>query len=245
VRQTIESVLSQHGDFKLEYIIRDGQSTDDTLSILKEYSGRCVIVSEKDGSPQAAINAGMAQAKGDVLAWLNADDVYEPGALQRVTEEFRTHPSHAWAYGRCCIIDENEREIRKPVTWYKNILGWRYSRNILLCENFINQPATFFRRECWQKTGGLSLIFKAAYDYDLWLRMAGHGSAFPIHALLARFRRHPGSISENNFIRQFKEETDIVAMEGNRLHRALHELNRRKIVLAYQLLSSPHKKKRA
>jgi glycosyltransferase involved in cell wall biosynthesis len=237
VRQTIESVLSQQGDFELQYIIRDGQSTDDTLSILREYEGRCLVVTEKDGSPQAAINAGMAQATGDVLGWLNADDVYEPGALQFVAEEFSKHPGYAWGYGRCRITNENGQEIRKPITFYKNILGWYYNRNVLLCENFINQPATFFRREYWLMAGGLSLMYKAAFDYDLWLRMAKNGPAFPIREYLARFRRHEGSISENHFTQQFKEEIDIVAMYGNMWHRTLHELNRCKIILVYHMLA--------
>jgi glycosyltransferase involved in cell wall biosynthesis len=242
VRYAIESVLSQRGDFELEYIIRDGLSTDGTLDVLQEYSSKCRIISEKDGSPQAAINAGLSQASGDVLAWLNADDVYEPGALQSVVEEFSKHPESAWGYGRCRIIDENGKEIRNLITWYKNVLGWRYSRNVLLCENYVSQPATFFRREYWQKTGGLSTAYKAAFDYDLWLRFAALGPAFPIHEYLARFRRHSGSISENNFALQFKEESSIMSSQGSWPQKALHELNSRKIIIAYRLLSIMNRK---
>jgi len=237
IRETVDSVLAQRGDFELEYIVRDGGSTDGTLDILREYGGRVRVVSAKDGGPAAAINAGMAEATGDILAWLNADDVYESGALQKVADFFLRHPQKKWCYGRCGIMDENGREIRRPVTWYKNLIGWTYSRNLLLCENYINQPATFWRCELWQACGSLSMEYKAAFDYDLWLRMAEIGRPAHLHARLARFRRHAVSISENFVALQFAEEASIAAAHGNAIHRFLHELNRRKIVWVYGMLS--------
>lgn len=244
LRETVESVLSQCGDFELEYIVRDGGSTDGTLEILREYGDRLRVVSAKDGGPAAATNAGMAEATGDIVAWLSADDVYEAGALQKVAELFRRHPQVEWCYGRCGIMNENGREIRRAVTWYKNLIGWAYSRNMLLCENYINQPATFWRRELWRKCGGLSTQYKAAFDYDLWLRMAQIGRPAHLRARLARFRRHAGSISENLLVRQFAEEAGIAAAHGNALHRFLHELNRRKIVWVYRLLSRMEQSRR-
>ncbi len=236
IRETVESVLSQTGDFELEYIVRDGESTDGTLAILKDYDDRCVVVSEKDGSPQQAINAGMAMATGDVVAWLNADDCYEPGALQTVVETFRKHPDRRWCYGFCSIMDENGKEIRRPITWYKSILGYVYSRHLLLCVNYVNQPATFWTRELWEETGGLDTQHKAAFDYLLWLKMARRSRAAAIRRRLARFRRHPGSISENQFARQFDEELRIAGQYGNSLHVFLHTLNKWEIILIYRLL---------
>lgn len=237
LRETIESVLSQRGDFELEYIVRDGGSTDGTLEILREYGDQLRVISAKDGGPAMAINAGMAEATGDLLAWLNADDVYEAGALQKVTDFFSRHPQKKWCYGRCGIMDEAGREIRRPVTWYKNLIGWMYNRSILLCENYINQPATFWRRELWRDCGGLSTAYKAAFDYDLWIRMGAVSRPVHLRTGLARFRRHAGSISENFVERQFAEEARIAAAHGNALHRFLHEINRRKIVWVYGLLS--------
>lgn len=242
IRQTVESVLGQQGDFTLEYIVRDGGSTDGTLAILKEYRARLTLVSERDGSPQAAINAGMAQAGGEILAWLNADDVYEPGALQQVADAMRRRPDRQWCYGRCRIMDADGREIRRPITWYKNLLGWDYSRHLLLCENYISQPAAFWRRELWQRVGGLSPAYKAAFDYDLWLRMAACSRAVPLRRCLARFRRHPGSISENRFELQFAEELAIAAASGNAVHRALHRFNCWKILFVYRLLAGRTKR---
>ncbi len=237
IRDTIESILSQEGDFELEYIVRDGESTDGTLKILEEYKDRLQIVSQKDGSPQEAINAGMGMAKGHILAWLNADDIYEPGALQAVVDAFRRHPKRQWAYGYCRIIDESGKEIRKPVTLYKSVLGWIYSRHMLLCENYINQPATFWRRELWQQVDKLDYSFKAAWDYQLWLEMAKRSRAIPIHQTLSSFRRHGTSISETSFERQFDEELAIAKRYGNIVHYVVHTFNRWKIVTAYKLLT--------
>ncbi len=236
IRETVESVLSQKGDFDLEYIVRDGKSIDRTLEILREYEDRCVVISEKDGSPQQAINSGMEMATGDICCWLNADDCFNPGTLERVANVFEGHPDRLWCYGYCSIIDGNGREIRKPITWYKSILGYFFSRNMLLCENYINQPSTFWKRELWEMAGYLENEYKAAFDYHQWIKMAGLSKAIPIHTRLARFRRHPGSISENHFERQFDEEMSIVRQYGNFMHVFIHTLNRYKIVFIYKLL---------
>ena len=131
IRDTVESILAQQGDFELEYIVCDGQSTDGTLEILAEYP-QCRVISRKDGGPFHAINYGMSLATGEMGAWLNADDIYLPGTLAKVADYFRTHPAINWLYGNCPIIDENGREIRRPITLYKELIGFRYSRNMLL-----------------------------------------------------------------------------------------------------------------
>lgn len=236
LRRTLDSIYGQVGDFELEHIVCDGQSTDGTLEILKEYPVTKVI-SRKDGGPFNAINYGMNLATGEVGAWLNADDLYLPGALARVADFFRTHERCRWLYGNCPIIDGDDREIRKPITAYKELIGYFYSRNMLLCENFVNQPATFWRMDLWREIGGLKSAYKAAWDYELWLKMSAVAPARHLHCDLAAFRRHPGSISENFFERQFAEELQIAAEHGNALHRAIHRFNQWKIVTAYKLLS--------
>ncbi len=237
IRRTVESILSQKGDFELEYIVCDGKSTDGTLKILEEYKDRCTIVSRKDGSPQAAINSGMEMATGEIGCWLNADDIFEPGTLQTVTETFRKHPDCQWLYGRCRIIDEHDREIRKPITLYKNLLGYFYSRNVLLCENFINQPSTFWKIDLWRRVDHLNSKYKAAWDYELWMNMANKAGPVHVRKLLASFRRHSESISQNNFDKQFDEELEIARKYGNPVTAFLHWINARKIVWIYKLLA--------
>ena len=222
LEQTVQSVLSQEGNFELEYLIRDGGSTNATLDFLRNLDGRCIVVSERDGSPQRAINNGMAAATGDVGCWLSADDVLEPGALAAVAAAFEKRPDLGWLYGGCSIIDTDGKEIRRAVTLYKEKIGWFYSRHILLCENYINQPSTFWRMALWRKVGGIDESYKFAFDYELWLRMAQHSPALRLDRRLASFRRHPDSISENSFNVQFLEELDIGRRYGSFIHRISH-----------------------
>ena len=111
LRRTIDSVLAQRGDFELDYRVLDGASTDDTLEVLRSYGDRVAWVSEPDGGQVAAINKGLRSATGDVVGWLNSDDVLEPGALARIARAFSTNPRVEWVHGRCKIIDEHDREI--------------------------------------------------------------------------------------------------------------------------------------
>ena len=236
IRRTMDSIHSQQGDFELEHIVCDGQSTDGTLEILKEYPDAKVI-SRKDGGPFYAINYGMELATGEIGAWLNADDIYQPGTLSKIAEYFKKHQNCEWLYGNCPIIDAKDLEIRKPITLYKELIGFFYSRNVLLCENFINQPATFWRMDLWRKIGGLKSVYKAAWDYELWLKMSAESPAHHLHCDLASFRRHGGSISENFYEKQFSEELQIASEYGNCFHRVIHKFNQWKIVTAYKLLS--------
>ena len=111
------------------------------------------------------------------------------------------------------------------------------SRHLLLCENYISQPATFWRRDLWQQAGGLSTDYRAAFDYDLWIRLAACSRALPIHQVLASFRRHDTSISARQFERQFQEELASAVRAGQPLHRLVHRFNCWKILCVYRLLS--------
>ncbi len=239
IQQTIESVLSQTGDFELEYIIKDGGSTDGTPDLLKEYEDHpaITVISRKDTSLYDAINQGFEHATGDVGCWINADDYFEPGTFQKAIHAFEAHPDKKWLYGRCDIIDDTEREIRKPITMYKNLIGWRYSYKMLLCENYINQPATFWKMDLWKQVGGLSLDYKITADYHLWLKFAQESNAIALHKKLAHFRRCGESISDNQFEQQFKEELEISNTWGTPLSKATHRFNCWKIITAYKLLS--------
>ncbi|QSH41006.1 glycosyltransferase family 2 protein [Lentisphaerota bacterium ZTH] len=237
IRETVESVLNQKGDFELEYIICDGKSTDRTLEILEEYRECCRIYSNKDKSPQDAINKGMNLATGDIACWLNADDVFEPGSLQKVAAAFNKHPDLQWLYGKCHIINDQKEIIRRPVTFYKNLIGIFYSYNLLLCENYINQPATFWRLDLWHKAKKLNPSYKAAWDYELWLRMAEMARPLHLRKYLSSFRRHDNSISEKYFEKQFAEELEIAKKHGSWWHVLIHKFNTWKTVTVYKLIS--------
>ncbi len=236
IRRTIESVLEQKGDFALEYIICDGGSTDNTVEIIKEYQDRCRLIQRHDSGPVDAINFGMEKATGEICGWLGADDLLLPGTLNRVVKTFAEHPQHEWLYGRCRIIDENETEIRRSITFYKKLLGYRFSRQVLWTENFISQPATFWRVDLWRRCGGLDSAYKAAFDYDLWLRFAASSLPLALPAYLADFRRHQNSISEQSYEQQFAEELSISKRMASPLGYQFHRFNCFKIVAIYHLM---------
>lgn len=213
VERTVESVLSQEGDFELEYLVVDGGSTDGTLAVLDRYSGRLTCVSEPDEGQSDALNKGFSRASGDVLAWLNSDDVYVPGALERVRVALETTGA-AWCFGQCRVVDEDDREIRRPVTRYKNHASRRYSFRGLLARNFVSQPAVFFRRDLLARVGPLRRDFHLAMDYELWLRFARIAEPVFVPHDLAAFRWHASSKSGSRWGRMAWEAFQAAALHA-------------------------------
>src|ERR1022692_1731698 len=187
IERTIDSVLRQEYP-DLGYIVMDGGSTDGTLEILERYSGRLIWTSEADEGQSDAINKGLRMATGEIVAFINSDDTYERDALATVARYFAAHPEVKWAYGKCRIVDADDREIRKPITWYKNLLLRRYSYRKLLAENFISQPATFWRRQVHDEIGYLNEDEHYVMDYEFWLRLGQSYPAGVINRYLASFR---------------------------------------------------------
>jgi len=184
IRQTIESVLSQ--DYvNIEYIIVDGCSTDNTLDIIREYKGKLTYISEKDNGQSDAINKGFKMAKGDIVAWLNSDDVYEPGCVSRAVEEFEKDKKLGLVYGDGYIIDETGNKLKvfeytQEFDYWKLVNFWDY----------IMQPATFFRRETLQKVGYLDVSLHYCMDWDLWIKLAAISEVKYIPELLACSREY-------------------------------------------------------
>ncbi|HOO91177.1 MAG TPA: glycosyltransferase family 2 protein [Syntrophales bacterium] len=209
IERTILSVLNQHGNFELEYIIVDGGSTDDTLEIVRKYEDRLTLVSGRDRGQSEAINKGFRMASGTILAWLNSDDTYEPGALSEVVERFKNHACE-WCFGNCRNIDENDREIRRLITRYKIFESRRYSLRRLLSKDFISQPAVFFSRRVFQEVGPLDLDLEYTMDYDYWLRIGKKFTPLYIERFLANFRWHEHSKNGANY-RKSAHEAYLVA----------------------------------
>jgi len=181
---TIRSVLSQ--DYaRIEYMIVDGGSSDGTVDILKKYGGKLAWwVSEKDKGQTDAINKGFARAKGEVLAWLNSDDTYEPGAVSAAVRYLQEHPKVGMVYGDCNFINETGRVIGKfssAQTSYR-LLRQGYSH--------IPQQTMFFRAELWKQVGPLDRSFYFAMDYDLWTRIAARSEIKYVPQTWANFRLH-------------------------------------------------------
>jgi len=209
IERTILSVLSQTGSFDLEYIIVDGKSKDDSLDIIKRYEDRLRWVSEKDQGQSDAINKGFEKASGNILAWLNSDDTYEPDALSEIADQYKK-TRFDWCFGNCKNIDENDREIRRAITRYKLFESKRYSYKRLLSKDFISQPAVFFTRNVYQEMGPLDLNCHYSMDYDYWLRIGKKYSPVYINKFLANFRWQKGSKNSENY-KQAALETYLTA----------------------------------
>jgi glycosyltransferase involved in cell wall biosynthesis len=230
LRDTIESILSQQGDFSLDYIIVDGGSRDRSVEIIGHYEQLLIEgvwpvkcrgiryrwISEKDSGQTDAIMKGFRMAEGDLLAWLNSDDTYLPGALSQAVEIFSKCPEVSFLYGKTHFVDAKGEIIGKYPTEPFN-----YRR--LAMFNFICQPSTFFRKRALDEVGGLDTSLHFVMDYDLWIRMAGKFEFRYIPEFLSTYRLHEESktISPSMALANHKESLETV-----RRHYGWSPLNR-------------------
>ncbi|MBI3306457.1 MAG: glycosyltransferase [Candidatus Omnitrophica bacterium] len=240
IKESIESVLRQTFP-SFELLVIDGGSTDGTVEILRKIQdSRLRWISEKDKGQADAINKGFKMASGNILAWLNADDLYFPNALTTVGNFFAQHPQTLWAIGQCTIINEHGKEIRKWVSAYKSWRLSQYSYSALLSENFIPQMSVFFRKDAIAKVGGgVDENLHYAMDYDLWLRLGKQFEPGFIPEPVAKFRMYAATKSITGFHRQFQEDYEVgKKYSGNAFWPVFfHGINRLKIVTIYQLLA--------
>ncbi|MFN0101031.1 MAG: glycosyltransferase family 2 protein [Bryobacteraceae bacterium] len=194
VASTIESVLAQ--DYpNLEYIVVDGGSTDGTAEIVCDFVAkhpdRMRLIMEPDGGVAEALGKGLAAAKGEIFAYLNADDTYFPGAVRTAVHWLQIHPKMAGVYGNAYWIDEDDRRIDNyPVEPFrKETLG----NSCYIC-----QPACFVRTGILREVGGFNIDYGVAFDYELWLRLAQSHELMKVDALLANSRMH----RDNKTLRQ-------------------------------------------
>lgn len=240
IERTLQSILSQKGNFEIECLVMDGGSTDETVNILKKYEDQISWVSEKDRGQSDAINKGWKRASGDIIAYLNSDDTYEPGTFQKVIDFLKNHPNKMWVYGKAHIVDEQDQEIRRWITWYKNLLLKKYSYAKLLTENFITQPAVFLRRKVIDEMGLIDENHHLVMDYEYWLRVGAKYDPGVIHKYLANLRWYPECKSGAMFYKQFREELKVAKQyakkKGMKWPIWLHTFNYFKIISVYTLL---------
>jgi glycosyltransferase involved in cell wall biosynthesis len=182
IRDAIDSVLNQ--DYTpIELIVVDGRSTDGTVDIIKSYGDRFRWVSESDGGQTPAINKGFRMATGEIIGWLNADDLYLPGAVRTGVEFLARHQSLDLVYGDADHIDGDGRFIASYPTEPFSIARLRET-----C--FICQPAVFFKRRVFERVGFLDEYFSSAMDYEYWVRIAQRSEVAHCPIRLAQSRLH-------------------------------------------------------
>ncbi len=186
LEQTIQSVLGQ--DYpRIEYIVVDGGSTDDSVEIIRKYADRLAYwVSEKDRGQADAINKGLARTSGEILAWLNSDDYYMLNTLSVAVRCFEQNPDVAMVYGDMLAVDEDGQTIN--VLRYKQL-----SLQDLLCFQIVGQPSVFFRRSAFEKAGPLETSFHFMLDHQLWIRLAQQGRILHVPQVWSAARYHPGA----------------------------------------------------
>ncbi len=234
IAETLASVRAQAVD-GVEHVVVDGGSTDGTLDILRARGDGVRFVSEPDRGLSDAMNKGIAMARNDVVGWLNADDVYLPGALERVRGAFDARPDALWATGRCLIIDGEGNEIRRGITRYKDLLLRNWSFPLFLTQNFVSSPATFVRREAFDVVGGFEERFRYSMDYDVWLKLGRRSAPIVIDEPLACFRMMEGTLSMSGFEGQFAEHLQNAREhgDGHRVAVAVNAAMSKGIVAAY------------
>ena len=209
--QTLESILCQQDYKGYEVVIIDGNSVDGTFLIARRFADRMNIFFHQipPTGQVDAINYGFAKAHGDILAFLNADDVYLPGCFSAVNEAFRQADTPMWIYGRGRVIDKEGKEARSLVTAFKSLFWKTRNYRLLTWLCYISQPATFWRRELWQRVGIFNPIYKYSFDYEWWLRAFKVSRPGFINKDLACWRAHPGSLSVKNTQLQVNQALEV------------------------------------
>lgn len=197
--ETMRSVLEQ--DTAVAYVVQDGGSTDGSAALIEQFARQYGPTSSRpahaprlthwssarDAGQADAIARGFAQTSGgpdDVMAWINSDDYYLPGALAFVADYFARHPAVDVLYGNRIVVDEESREIAR---WFLPA----HDGEVLRLNDFVPQETLFWRRRAWEKAGGLDPSFHFAMDWDLLLRLAASGAHIVrVPYFLACFRAH-------------------------------------------------------
>ena len=208
IEQTIKSIREQ--DYPhIEHLVIDGGSTDNTVEILRKYEDRLKWVSEKDGGQTNAINKGFRKATGDIMAWLNSDDVYMPGAVRAVVEHFEQHPEDKFVYGDVLAVDEHEQSYG-----VRGHVHQGDQHELVNGLNFIVQPAAFWRREVWETMGELDETLHYMMDYEYWMRIAGRYNLRHIPVTVAKERMYAAAKTFSGAVTRMEEMEAVAKRHG-------------------------------
>ncbi len=211
IERTIDSVLAQQFPGSLEYLVMDGGSSDETVGILRRHETSLFWVSEKDGGQADAVNKGLSRSTGEIIGWLNSDDIYYPGAFLTVCEAFDSDPSLDVIYGDANHIDEADRVIETYPTEEAD-----FSRLLDTC--YICQPAAFFRKSVVERFGPLDTKLQYCMDYEYWVRLTAAGAKFHrVRRVLAGSRLHPQTKTLGSRVPVHAEINDMLRRYAKRV----------------------------
>jgi glycosyltransferase involved in cell wall biosynthesis len=183
IEYTVRSVVHQRYP-ALEYIVMDGGSTDETMSILDVYKAYFAhVTSERDEGQADAVARGFERSTGDIMAYLNSDDMLAPGTLEFVAHFFADHPNVDAIYSHRLAVDENNR-----VIWYWMLP--KHNSYLMRRWDLIPQETCFWRRSLFERAGNVDKSFQFAMDYDLFVRYMAEGQFKRVNRFLAAFRQH-------------------------------------------------------
>lgn len=232
LEETIRSVLIQEYP-QLEYLVVDGGSTDGSLEIIHKYAGYLTWwISEEDRGQAEAINKGLRRAHGEIVGWLNSDDMYLPGVIPAVVSAFEKHPDAGLVFGNAVSIDGQGRPLNDQVFRDLSLVD-------LMAFTIICQPAVFIRKRVLDQVEGLDEGYHYLLDHHLWLRIAENSSIVHLPRTLA-FARHHASAKNVAQAQRFGQEAYRILswMEAQPGLRALFVKNHRRIVAGAHRLNA-------
>lgn len=213
IEKTLQSIVTQK-NASFEVIIQDGGSTDGTLDIIKKYAKKYAnlisYVSKKDDGQLDAINTGIKKAKGDIITFINTDDVFESGVFECVAGHYIENPDALWFAGKGIVIDENDSEIAKIATLYKSFLLSLNSNFYLLVTNYLMQPSVFLTKKALKKYGPFTGTKFAVMEYDMWLKIGKDQMPVVINKVLTKFRFEKDTKTSTNSKSLLTEDEKIV-----------------------------------
>lgn len=231
IGQTLRSIFLQKYP-NLEVIVQDGGSTDGTVEIIKKFAGKYHFAwqSKRDKGQLEAVNEGFKKATGQILAFINADDCHESGALAAVAKAYAENPGALWFAGKGIVVDGSGKEIAKPISWYKSLCLRLNFYFLLLIFNYLMQPSVFLTSKAYQKYGPFIGTTDFITEYDLWLKLGKTEIPVVLPQNLSKFRIEPLTKTKRLFTSLLSEDERIAGKYTENplilfLHR-LHNLGR-------------------